>query len=118
MASSVVPTGLRMNGSEKLTESIASLRGHPALAGERRRRNLRLLGKIELGLQRRWPAKPRLDSLHGQIDDRRGVHREQLAHQQSADDGYAERMQRYCCLWCFPVALRHRWRCCYCRWYY
>src|SRR6516225_9933283 len=92
MASSVVPTGLRMNGSEKLTESIASLRGHVTLSGERRRGKLRVFGEIELGLQRRRPAQPRLDALHREIDDRRGVKREQLAQQQSADDGDAERI--------------------------
>src|SRR5262245_66251387 len=85
-ASSVVPTGRRMNGSEKLVPLMArSLR-----------RVLRRLGRLrqgELGLVRcRLAAEARLQALHRQIDHRGGVEREQLAQQQTADDGDAERI--------------------------
>ena len=44
------------------------------------------------GARRRAPAQPRAQPLHVEIDHRRGVEREQLAEQQAADDGDAERI--------------------------
>src|SRR5262249_25708780 len=78
----VVPTGRRMKGSEKLTPLMPSLR--------RVLRRLGLVRQVELGLQRGRAAQPRLHAFHREIDDRGGIEREQLAEQQSADDGDAE----------------------------
>ncbi len=81
MASSVVPTGRRMKGSEMFMPLLRRPLG-----------GLRRLRQVELGLQlRRW-AEPRLHALHRQVDDRGRIEREQLAQQQAADDGDAERV--------------------------
>src|SRR5262245_34696703 len=81
-ARSVVPIGRRMKCSEKL---IASLRG-PLL------RRLGLLRQLELGLQSLRRAQPRLQAVHREVDHRRSVERQQLAQQQAANDGDAERV--------------------------
>ena len=57
----------------------AAVRGASRLAPDRRDERLR-------------PDQPPLEALHQQIDHRRGVEREQLAQQQAADDGDAERV--------------------------
>src|SRR4029077_4395992 len=84
IASSVVPTGRRMKGSEKLAPLMASLR--------RALRRLGLVRQLELSLPRRWAAQPRLQALHREIDDRGGIERQQLAQQQSTVVGYDERV--------------------------
>src|SRR5262245_13030448 len=75
-----------MNGSEKLMPLMPSLR--------RVLRRLGLARQVELGLQRRRAAQPRLHAFHREIDDRGGIEREQLAQQQSADDGDPEQRGR------------------------
>src|SRR6266849_1061752 len=62
----VVPTGRRMKGSEKLAPLMPSLRGRVS-------RRLGLLRQVELGLQRRRAAQPRLHAFHREIDDRGGI---------------------------------------------
>src|SRR6478735_9665191 len=84
MASSVVPTGRRMKGSEKFARLMRLLR--------RPLRRFGLIGEVELGLHRPRAAEARPQALHREIDDRGRVEREQLAEQQPADDGDAERV--------------------------
>ena len=55
-------------------------------------RRFGLIGEVELGLHRPRAAEARLQALHREIDDRGRVKREQLAEQQPADDGDAERV--------------------------
>src|SRR4051794_19010835 len=74
-ASSVVPTGRRMNTSEKLCTAMPLLRGPLGWC--------EAFLQVELRLQRLLPGEARLEPLHRQIDDRRGVEREQLAQQQA-----------------------------------
>src|SRR5438477_12599610 len=85
IARSVVPTGRRMAGSQMFMASF--------------RRSLRGFGRVrqgELGLCRFGPAaEPGLQALHLQINDRRRVERQQLAQQQAADDGNAERVAQF-----------------------
>jgi hypothetical protein len=66
-----------MKGSEKF---IALLRGVPEIAGHGSRNP-----------PRRRAAKAGADAVHGEIDDGRRVERQQLAQQEPADDGHAER---------------------------
>src|SRR5262249_41612098 len=92
MASRVVPTGRRMKGSEKLAPLMPLLR--------RVLRRLGMVRPVELRLQRRRAAQPRLHALHRAIDDLGGVETEmeeggeieweQVAEQQPADDCDAE----------------------------
>ena len=70
MVSSVVATGRRMNGAEMFMPDS----GCGALRADARLRRTRCGQPIE-----------------GQVDDRRGVERQHLAHDQPADDGDAER---------------------------
>src|SRR5262249_34558988 len=84
MGSSAGPARRAAQGSEKLAPLRPSLR--------RVLRRLGLLRQVELGLQRRRAAQSRLHAFHREIDDRSGIEREQLAQQQSADDGDAERI--------------------------
>src|SRR5262245_56550631 len=69
----VVPTGRRTNGVERLTARSPAGRGAPARApaGEARRQ-----------------------AVEREIDDRRGVEREDLAHDQPAHDRDAERLAK------------------------
>src|SRR4029079_9967003 len=60
MASSVVPTGRRMKGSEKFARLMPSLR--------RPLRRFGLIGEVELGLHRARAAEARLQALHREID--------------------------------------------------
>src|SRR3954468_13567815 len=76
-----------MNTSEKLCTAMQLLRGP---LGWRE-----AFLQVELRLQRLLPGEARLEPLHRQIDDRRGVEREQLAQQQAADDGDAERVAQF-----------------------
>jgi len=77
MAISVVAIGRSMKGSEKF---IALLRGVPEIVRHCSR-----------GGPHRRAAEARADAVHGEIDDRRRVERQELAQQQPADDGDAER---------------------------
>ena len=78
IASSVVPTGLRMKGSE-----IDAIYCIPSVA------------PATVGAGRPWvrhrPLDFAVEPVERQIDHRRRVERQQLAQQQAADDGNAER---------------------------
>src|ERR1700704_1005870 len=78
IASSVVPTGLLMNGPEIDTIALHPLGG----AGDRR------AGRP--GIRHRL-LDAAVEAIQPEIDHRRGVEREQLAQQQAANDGDAER---------------------------
>ncbi len=89
-ASSAVPMGRRMKGAEKF---------------------MALLGRDADGrrgvLRRRTGRKPNAQPLHGEVDNRRRVERQQLAQQQAADDGDAERVAQLRA----DAALDGQWQC-------